>query len=64
MFRPTHALSALALMPGQAALADMPMVFDVAEDRSRIFMADAPLHENALPERGAGAPVGRVQDGA
>lgn len=44
--------SALALSLVGLAQADTPMAFDVAEDHTRIYMADAPLHENGMPAHG------------
>ena len=44
--------SALALSLVGPAQADTPMAFDVAEDHTRIYMADAPLHENGMPAHG------------
>ena len=52
MMKSLLAPSALLLMAAGAAQADRPMVFDVAEDHTRIFMADAPLHENGMPAHG------------
>lgn len=50
MFKLFIGASALSLMAG-AALAG-PKSFDVAEDHTRIFMAEAPLHENGMPAHG------------
>ena len=44
--------SALALSLSSFAMADAPMAFDVAEDHTRIFMEDNPLHENGMPAHG------------
>ena len=44
--------SALALSLAGFAQADAPMAFDVAEDHTRIFMTDAPVHENGYPAHG------------
>ncbi len=46
------ATSALALTLATMAQAEAPMAFDVAEDHTRIFMADAPLHDNGMPAHG------------
>lgn len=42
----------LALSLVGLAQADAPMAFDVAEDHTRIYMANAPLHENGMPAHG------------
>lgn len=44
--------AALSLALGSLALADTPAAFDVAEDHTRVFMADAPLHESGMPAHG------------
>lgn len=44
--------SALSLSLVSFAQAGAPMAFDVAEDHTRIFMADNPLHENGMPAHG------------
>ncbi|MEM1079401.1 MAG: hypothetical protein AAGI09_12825 [Pseudomonadota bacterium] len=44
--------AALSLALSSIALADAPRAFDVAEDHTRIFMADAPLHDNGMPAHG------------
>ncbi len=44
--------SALALSLSSFAMADAPMAFDVAEDHTRIFMENNPLHENGMPAHG------------
>lgn len=41
-----------ALVLAGSAHAEAPMAFDVAEDHTRIFMAEAPLHENGYPAHG------------
>ncbi len=46
MFKTLLTSCALALSLAGFAAADAPMAFDVAEDHTRIFMADTPLHEN------------------
>ncbi|MDJ0628300.1 MAG: hypothetical protein QNJ44_08560 [Rhodobacter sp.] len=52
MFRTLLTSSALALSLAGSAAADAPMAFDVAEDHTRIFMADTPVHENGMPAHG------------
>ncbi len=52
MTRTLLTTSALALSLAGAAQADAPMAFDVAEDHTRIFMADTPLHSNGMPAHG------------
>ncbi len=52
MFKTLLTSSALALSLGGLAQAEAPMAFDVAEDHTRIFMADTPLHENGMPAHG------------
>lgn len=52
MFKTLLTSTAIALAVSGAALADAPMAFDVAEDHTRIFMAEAPLHENGYPAHG------------
>lgn len=42
----------LALSLSNYAQADTLNAFDVAEDHTRIFMADKPLHENGMPAHG------------
>lgn len=44
--------AALTLFCGSAAQADALMAFDVAENHKKIFMAEAPLHENGMPAHG------------
>lgn len=52
MFQSLIVTSALVLSLATVAQAEAPMAFDVAEDHTRIFMADAPLHENGMPAHG------------
>ncbi len=52
MLKSVLATSALVLSLVTMAQADALMAFDVAEDHTRIFMADAPLHENGMPAHG------------
>lgn len=52
MFKSLLASSALILSLAGIAHAEAPTAFDVAEDHTRIFMADAPLHENGYPSHG------------
>ncbi len=52
MLRTLLTSSALILSIAAGAQADAPMAFDVAEDHTRIFMAEAPVHENGMPAYG------------
>ncbi len=52
MLKSILAISALVLSLATMAQADALTAFDVAEDHTRIFMADAPLHENGMPAHG------------
>lgn len=52
MLKSLMAASAITLSLAQAAQADAPMSFDVAEDHTGIFMAAAPLHDNGMPAHG------------
>ena len=52
MIRTLLASSALIVTLANAAQAEMPNAFDVAEDHTRIHMADTPLHENGMPAHG------------
>ena len=52
MLRTLLTSSALILAFAAGAQADAPMAFDVAEDHTRIFMAEAPVHENGMPAHG------------
>ncbi|MEL6242656.1 MAG: hypothetical protein AAFV87_15630 [Pseudomonadota bacterium] len=52
MFKSLFMSSALAMSLAGYAQADAPMAFDVAEDHTRIYMADRPLHENGMPAHG------------
>lgn len=52
MLKMISSTTALFLVLTGAAQADAPMAFDVAEDHTRLYMADAPLHENGMPAHG------------
>ena len=52
MFNKMMISNALALILIGQAHAEAPRAFDVAEDHTRIFMADAPLHANGMPAHG------------
>ena len=52
MFKTLIASTAIALSLANFARAEAPMAFDVAEDHTRIYMADSPLHENGMPAHG------------
>ncbi len=52
MLRTLLSSTTLILAMAGGAQADTPMAFDVAEDHTRIFMANAPLHENGMPAHG------------
>lgn len=52
MFKTLLTSTAIALAVSGVARADAPTAFDVAEDHTRIFMAEAPLHENGYPAHG------------
>ncbi|WP_424968497.1 hypothetical protein [Dinoroseobacter sp. S375] len=52
MMKTLFTAAALTLALGSIAQAEALRAFDVAEDHTRIFMADAPLHENGMPAHG------------
>ena len=52
MFKSLIYSSAVILSLVNWAHAENPLAFDVAEDHTRIFMANAPLHENGMPAHG------------
>jgi hypothetical protein len=52
MFKTLISASVFSLSLVGFVAAETPMAFDVAEDHTRIHMADAPVHENGYPAHG------------